>query len=126
MKATSRYLEFLRALVRGLRLWAKVGVGPLTLARGFSTGLVRPLLFRRRVGRSVWFRRVRACQRCRLYDRKARTCGDGRSLFDLEPTDGGERQLFPAGCQCYIPFKAASPEARCFLAELGLEPLWPQ
>lgn len=111
-------LQFLRALIRGARLYYRLGV-PLTDA---SIGVVRSFFLpvRRRVSPDVAAARMRACEGCRFYDPSLRTCGDGVSV--LGSPDGFDA---PAGCQCWLPLKTTLPDAECWLVSVGGISRWP-
>lgn len=60
---------------------------------------------------SLWWRRMRGCQRCPLYDRHRRACGH---LWQ-EYQRGGVLKVL--GCGCFLPLKASIGDARCWLHE---------
>ena len=80
-----------------------------------APAILRALWQRQAVDRrpgSPWWRRMRGCQRCPLYDRRRRACGILGQTFPW----GGEQ--IPLGCGCVIFKKADLPEARCWLQEM--------
>lgn len=83
--------------------WLKV----LLLERG-NYGVFQLLMlgFKLRRNKKLWRNRLRECVRCPLYDRRYKTCGS-------PGTD--------VGCHCFLPMKAALPEARCWVEETLLE-----
>ncbi len=111
-------LQFARALVRGARLYHRLGVPLLDAGIGAVKSFFLPV--RRRAHPDVAAARMRACEGCQLYEPGLRTCGDGVSV--LEAPDGSP---VPAGCQCWLPLKTTLPDAECFLADIGLESRWP-
>src|SRR5262245_7043683 len=54
---------------------------------------------------SLWWKRMRVCAACPVYDRHLKTCGYTRNLESLE------------GCGCIMPLKNGLPEAQCWLWE---------
>lgn len=111
-------LQFARALIRGARLYHRLGVPLLDAGIGAVKSFFLPV--RRRAHPDVAAARMRACEGCQLYEPGLRTCGDGVSV--LEAPDGTP---VPAGCQCWLPLKTTLPDAECFLADIGLESRWP-
>lgn len=59
---------------------------------------------------SFWWKRMRGCIGCHVYDRQRKACGL------IGETYGPDRPV-PLGCGCYIPLKAESPWAECWLWE---------
>ena len=110
-------LQFIRALVRGARLYHRLGVPLLDAGMGAVRSFFLPV--RRRVHPDVAAARMRACEGCQFYEPGLRTCGDGVSV--LEAPDGSP---VPAGCQCWLPLKTTLPDAVCFLADIGLDSRW--
>jgi len=51
----------------------------------------------------IYFGRMRACQRCPLYEPFWKTCGSPL-----------RKDLRDVGCHCYMPLKSAAIEATCF------------
>lgn len=66
-----------------------------------------------RVDRKTWFLRMRACNRCPVYDHRLKRC---HNSFQTYPENGVER---PFGCGCYMPVKATLKEAECWLVRFG-------
>lgn len=119
MKRLVRAGQFARALLRGARLYRRMGLPLLGLAWGVLASFFAPagVLASRRTFR----RRLRACRACPLYDRAFRTCGDGVSTLETE-----KGELVPAGCQCWMPLKARLLKATCFMEDIGLPSRWMQ
>ena len=117
MKRLRRSLQFARALLRGARLYHRMGLPMLGLAWGVLASFFAPvgMLASERIFR----RRLRACCKCPFYDPFLRTCGDGAGTLETE--DG---TLVPAGCQCWLPLKARLPRATCFMEDIGLPSRW--
>ena len=117
MKRLRRSLQFARALLRGARLYHRMGLPMLGLAWGVLASFFAPvgMLASERIFR----RRLRACRKCPFYDPFLRTCGDGAGTLETE--DG---TLVPAGCQCWLPLKARLPRATCFMEDIGLPSRW--
>lgn len=59
----------------------------------------------------LWWRRLRGCSRCPLFDRHRFACGHLASTYEK---DGS---YIPLGCGCFLPLKADAFEARCWLWE---------
>ena len=57
-----------------------------------------------RTPRWIYFRRMRACLRCPVYDRRRMTCG---SFLDPEKRD--------VGCKCFMPAKCGILDEECWL-----------
>ena len=53
---------------------------------------------------SMWWQRVRGCQRCPIYDSRRKACGHLGQTYQR----GGDR--LPLGCGCWIPGKAGLPD----------------
>lgn len=60
-------------------------------------------------GTSSYFRRLRCCYRCPVFHVEMRTCG---SPISKTPE---------LGCWCFMPKKAALPNAECWIDEQGFE-----
>lgn len=117
LKRLSRAVQFARALVRGARLYRRMGLPVLGLAYGVLASFFAPvgMLASPRTVR----RRLKACRGCSLYDRSYRTCGDGVSVLFTEAND-----VVPGGCQCWLPLKTRVIGARCYMVDIGLEDRW--
>jgi len=68
----------------------------------------------------LWWRRMRACYTCTVYNRQHRTCGTPREMWP----DGAGGYVF-VGCMCYMPLKARLVKANeCWLQEEGIGGGW--
>lgn len=85
-----RFYELSGILQKELRIQG-FGVAKELIRAGFL------FLTERGVDRKLWRARIRACNRCLIYNPKERTCRRG----DL-------------GCGCYMPFKARVAESTCW------------
>lgn len=104
LKRLRRCLLFLHTFWTSSRWLAKRQVKK---SRNFVTALALGkalwLSSRQRVDRwpgSLWWRRMKLCHRCPIYDRGRKACG--RLNDDL-------------GCGCFEPLKNGLPEADCWL-----------
>jgi hypothetical protein len=98
-----------RALVLNpAKLWAH-GIAMVSCARR-----------RNKVPRTKWWRRMRTCQRCPIYNRKARTCGTPGNFYLNKET----YEVIPEGCRCWMPWKAQCKDAGCWAREEGLDFGW--
>lgn len=62
----------------------------------------------------------RGCRQCPYYDWELKVCGNSE-----EPIIGPTGQEFPNGCRCWLPAKAQTPTAVCFMEDIGMESRWP-
>ncbi|MHC1766186.1 MAG: hypothetical protein AB9869_18110 [Verrucomicrobiia bacterium] len=113
MKKLNRVLLFARVLVTSAINFYRI---TRRLEWRMAVGVIKALFCRvpvdTRPGR-FWWRRMRACQRCPIYDRERRTCGrlgQGIVSYHGDP--------IPLGCGCFMPLKAALPNAKCWLHEM--------
>lgn len=102
----SRIREY-QAVLRDAR---RQGVRPPTFWDKLS--FVGAIIAGRSSPKQLWRARLGACHRCPLYDRAHHRCGQP------EPST--------TGCRCYMPLKAAVPQAGCWLDQMyqeeGLKP----
>lgn len=111
-------LQFARALIRGARLYHRLGVS--LVSAGWSAILSFILPVRRRVAPEVARARMLACESCPLFEPTLRTCGDGVSVAEYR-----DERLGPVGCQCWLPLKTILPDAECWLVDIGRPSRWP-
>lgn len=95
-------------------LQSEAGSGLFGSIRKVSGVILFSLKTREQNNPSRWFRRMRHCQRCHLYDQKNRTCGN-RLDPDRWHDEFGQDQRY--GCLCYMPFKARFEKVNCWLWE---------
>lgn len=111
MKRVSRFLLFAWTLLSSAwNQYAITGQVRWRALPAIVTALWSSPKVDRRPG-SEWWRRMRGCQRCSLYDRRRRACGHLGMTYQR----GGV--LLPLGCSCFMPLKSAASGARCWLWE---------
>ena len=94
-----RYREWARVVATEGRRVMWLGV-----LRDISKAGLRWMLTGFKSNGTTWRTRMRTCWNCPVYDRERRACR--------------QRDL---GCGCYMPFKAMSPKAGCWLRESGID-----
>lgn len=112
MRRLKHQLQFLRSAATAARHLASFY--GIYQALRISVNVVSELLKSRHAA-WFWSRRMRTCYRCRMFNRRLRTCGTPGEVYS-DPSGGVET----LGCWCLMPLKARLPDATCWARERGL------
>jgi hypothetical protein len=111
MKRVRRFLLFASTLTSSFwNEWRLTGRVKWRTAPKILAALLPQCKVERGPG-STWWKRMRGCQRCELYDRRRRACGKLGETYERGNVEE------PLGCGCFLPLKASSPSAECWLWE---------
>lgn len=111
MKRVRRFCQFAHTLTTSaLNEWRITGRVKWRTATKIVSALFYKEHFPHGPG-SFWWRRMRACQRCAIYDKRRKACG----LIGQTYQRGSG--ISPLGCGCYLPLKTSVRDAECWLWE---------
>lgn len=76
---------------------------------------------RRRKMAPIFFKRLRVCRSCPLFNRQFRTCGSPGTV-----THDPDGKVSTVGCWCVMVLKSWLPDVTCWAVENGIEGIgWP-